>query len=183
MFKASAYPIGLNPDPLQELVGDALRCLRNHIVKIDYPTSLGRGHTLSDWKQVYKSADLMNRQVLSAIDGRGGVYALLVRKPNLDWQLKYIGQAKESVSKQRLRSHVIWRNKETPSGRFTGSKFDEVRLAVSQGHEIGISFVEIRPSSLRHYVEETLITKKNPQWNFNGVIVAKQRASVRHCVL
>lgn len=168
---------------LTTLVNNALCALRKSIKEIQYPQDLRRRANIGMWGRRYKEIDTLNKHVLSTLKEKAGVYVILVAMPNKDWQLKYIGQTNESGSKQRIRSHIVWRNKSTKSGKFTGSKFDEVQHAVIQGSDIAISFVEIAPASLRHYVEEVLIKKKQPEWNFNGTTLQGQKRSARFCVL
>jgi len=50
--------------------------------------------------------------------------------------------------RQRIRSHIVWRNKNTKSGKITGSKFDEVQKITLSGKKLGFSFVEIHPAPL-----------------------------------
>ncbi|VAW71840.1 hypothetical protein MNBD_GAMMA12-1780 [hydrothermal vent metagenome] len=132
---------------------------------------------------MYKDIDELNEQFLKDIDGRGGVYAIFSAKPKQEWELKYIGQVKSSGVRQRIRSHLVWRNKNTESGNSTGSKFDEVMAEITNGHDIAFAFVEVKPQSLRHYVEEILITKCQPLWNYNGTTLNGQRSSrSRRCL-
>ena len=75
------------------------------------------------------------------------------------WCLWYIGEAKVEQVRKRIRTHLVWKDKRT------GSKLAEVQDAVGRGQRIAISFVEIRPESLRCCIEETLIKKWRPDWN------------------
>ncbi len=168
---------------LDALVADVLVALRTSVVETRYSDSLRRPSNGGLWATDYPEIDKLNESILESLKGRGGVYAILVADPKGAPHLKYSGQTNAAGSKQRIRSHFIWRNKITPSGRFTGSKFDEVQRSVSRKFDIYIAFVEVAPESLRHYVEETLIKKKHPPWNFNGTTLRGQRRSERHCVL
>jgi hypothetical protein len=85
------------------------------------------------------------------------------------------------ILKQRIRSHLVWRNKKTKSGKFTGSKFDEVQHHISHGFDIALSFIEIEPESLRHYVEEMVLARSNPEWNFHGTTLQGQNLSKHFC--
>jgi len=99
------------------------------------------------------------------------VYAIYVGEPDEGKEkseLKYIGQTKSTGARGRIRSHLVWRNKDTKSGKYTGSKFDEVVDKVTSGKCIYLSFCEISPSSLRHYVEEQLFIGVKNGWNKHG---------------
>lgn len=182
MFAKAQYEAPTtDDDPLKTLTSAALRDLRASITEVMFPAELRRKSEPDVWQTQYHHVDRLNQSLLSAVQNRAGVYAILTTKGDKDWQLRYIGQAKESVSRQRVRSHLIWRNRDTPSGKSTGSKFDEVKLAVNSGNLIGFSFVEIEPSSLRHYVEATLIERHHPEWNFHGTTAAGMLAKKRLC--
>jgi len=183
MFSKAAYTQKVKNDPLKLLVSEALTHLRNSIIDFKYPKAVQCKHGRDAWKANYKSIDELNETILESIKGRGGVYAIHIARPGKDWHLKYIGQAKAALSRQRIRSHLVWRNKETLSGRFTGSKFTEIQDAVCSGYDVAITFVEIEPESLRHYVEEELLKKKNPEWNLHSTTLRRQQISMIHCSL
>jgi hypothetical protein len=168
---------------LDAFAAEAHIALRESIVPFEYPKAVRSRKGALEWKNAIVEIDRMNRETLESIAGRAGVYALFVAKASGDWQLKYIGQAKGNGSKQRIRSHVVWRNRFTKSGKFTGSKFDEVQSAVSRKRDIAISFVELAPASLRHYVENYLIDAKQPEWNYHGTTAKQQIRSNSHCLL
>lgn len=181
MFKTVKYISAEEFDPLNILLDSALRQLKDSINEFIYPVDLRHSASNDVWKIRYKEIDKINADIMNAICGKSGVYAILSARPNKGWVLQYIGQAKSSVSKQRIRSHLVWRNKNTKSGRFTGSKFDEVQQALRTGNDIALSFIEISPGSLRHYVEEMLIDKMQPAWNLNGTTAQRQSANRMHC--
>jgi hypothetical protein len=168
---------------LKELLSSARKCLNSTKVKFIYPDLFKEKGAVDTWKEHYKEIDKANIDVLNNIDKRGGVYAIFAAKPKKEWQLKYIGQTKSESSKQRIRSHLVWRNKKTKSGKSTGSKFDELQRLVVSGHDVALSFVEVSPESLRHYVEEELINKTQPQWNHNGTTLKGQKRSHMRCSL
>jgi len=47
---------------------------------------------------------------------------------------------------------------------------EKVKTAVSNGDEIGISFIKVEPEPLRLFVEETIIAKHREElpWNTHG---------------
>lgn len=174
MLAKVTYLPRIDYDPLGDLVADAKRYLRNQQIPILYPDALRKRHDLADWKRLISEICALNSGLLTGIANRGGVYAIWVEaraSTNLDWELKYIGQTKGELSRQRIRSHLIWRNKETNSGRFTGSMFDQVRSQVALKREIALSYVEVDPETLRHFLESTLLAKYHPQWNTQGTIL------------
>jgi len=99
------------------------------------------------------------------VAGKAGVYSIFRLKKNKQWELLYTGQTQSKTARQRIRSHIVWRNKKTTSGKFTGSQFDEVQRIIISGEKLGFSFIEIFPAPLRHYIEEMLIEVLRPPWN------------------
>lgn len=161
---------------LDELVRCTREKMKQQIVEVKYPNVLRQKIGREIWDTVYQDIDKLNEKLLKCVDGRGGVYSIFTAKPEKEWELKYIGQVKSNGARQRVRSHLIWRNKKTVSGKSTGSKFDEIMSEVTKGREIAFSFVEIEPESLRHYVEEVLINKCQPLWNYNGTTLNGQKS-------
>ena len=156
------------PDPLDLLAQSALRSLQQRVARIEYPDDLCRTDAILRWKEFHPRIEAQNPGFLQAVEGRSGVYAILTAMSGQPWRLQYIGQSEARGTRQRIRSHLIWRNKETPSGKYTGSKFDSVTEAVMAGAHVGFSFVAIEPGSLRHYVEHQLIVQCSPPWNIHG---------------
>ena len=104
--------------------------------------------------------------------GKGNVYAILTRDPNMNdpWRPRYVGQRESSKIGERMRQHLVKRSKKT------GSMLDKVKRAVSDGLIVGVSFIMVKPEALRHYVEEFVIMSE-PQldWNTHKVIEALRR--------
>jgi hypothetical protein len=98
-------------------VQQALKGLEGGHVEILYPDELRTKHDLETWRLCYKKIDLLNKGVLAEVKGKAGVYALFVAENGRDWTLKYIGQSKGALTRQRIRSHIVWRNNDTPSGK------------------------------------------------------------------
>lgn len=76
----------------------------------------------------------------------------------------YIGHSSASLSRQRLINHFI---KKDPR---TGSQLDKVKQAVSEGNQIGLSFLRIEPEYMRKPLEEWLIARNSEKlvWNIHG---------------
>lgn len=181
MFKKVSYKPITEYDPLQVLLQACKEGLRENIHEIKYPSTLRCRQAKNIWESHTEEIDSLNCEILSSLTGRSGVYAIYVAKPKTDWNLKYVGQAKGTVLKQRIRSHLVWRNKNTKSGKFTGSKFDEVQSHISLGYDIALSFIEIVPESLRHFVEEMILARSHPEWNFHGTTLGGQDRSKNFC--
>ena len=153
---------------LHRLLTKSKEVLQSSIQIVHYPTSLRVNGVISEWSQKYKEIDKSNQKLLDHISQKAGVYTLCTKDRQDHWKILYIGQTQSKTARQRIRSHIIWRNKKTKSGQFTGSKFDEVQGIILSGSKLGFSFVQIHPASLRHYVEENLIKELNPPWNQHG---------------
>ena len=162
MFKILKIEI---EEHLRKLVIKLKEVLQNSIQIVHYPTSLRRNGSISEWSQKYKEIDKSNQKLLNHISNKAGVYTLFTLDGQDYWKILYIGQTQAKTARQRIRSHIVWRNKKTKSGKITGSQFDEVHEIIMSGKELGFSFVEIHPAFLRHYIEENLIEELNPPWN------------------
>ncbi|WNG17799.1 VOC family protein [Cystobacter fuscus] len=183
VFQMVTYrPPSGTADPLLLLTDSALASLKASVARVQYPAELCQQQTPEEWREHVPAIDQQNSGLLGSVADRSGVYVILTAEdPASQWTLKYIGQSKADLSRQRIRSHLVWRNKDTPSGSFTGSKFDEVSRAVMEGKHIGFSFVSIEPASLRHYVEVELIHRFQPAWNSHGRSVDSQEPSADLC--
>ena len=152
-------------EPLRLLLKQSELALFESVQNVNYPNSLKRDDAIAKWSQIYQEIDRLNKDLLANINRKAGVYSLFSSKGKRQWKLLYIGQTQSKTARQRIRSHIVWRNKKTPSGKITGSQFDEVQRIIMSGYELGFSFVEIYPAPLRHYIEENLIGNLNPPWN------------------
>lgn len=165
MFSTVSYQASKEFDPLKELVSSAKKILKESMQLVSYPDEI----TVDNWKSLYKDIDKSNCALLDSVNKKSGVYAILTLNHKNRITLKYIGQTASEYSKQRIRAHLVWRNKITTTGKFTGSKFNEVQAAVVNRRKVYISFVEIKPDALRHYVEESLLKYFSPEWNIQQV--------------
>lgn len=165
MFCTVSYHAHKGNDPLKQLVKSARVSLTENMRLVSYPEGL----TMANWRSNYKKIDKLNSDLLKAIQDKSGVYAILTFDHRRNIILRYIGKTFSKYSRQRIRAHLIWRNKITKSGKFTGSKFDEVQETVSKNKSVYIAFVEIKPATLRHYVEGILLEYFSPEWNIQEV--------------
>jgi len=152
-------------EALRSLLKESKKALLNSIQNIQYPSILKKKGAILKWEQNYQEIDRLNESILDNISRKAGVYSLFKQNSKKQWEWLYIGQTQSKTARQRIRSHIVWRNKKTESGKFTGSQLDEVQRVVALGKELGFSFVEIHPAPLRHYIEENLIEELSPPWN------------------
>lgn len=83
----------------------------------------------------------------------------------LNQKLVYIGQTKSSLSTTRLTNHLFYKHEKT------GSKLKNVKESIKNGNSISISYISVKPESLRHYIEDELIKKYtllDTLWNIQG---------------
>ena len=149
---------------LRELLEKSKTALLNSIQIVHYTSSLRGEKAISTWSQKYKEIDKLNKELLKHISNKAGVYSFSTSEGR-GRKILYIGQTQSKTARQRIRSHIVWRNKKTKSGKITGSQFDKVQKIIISGKELSFSFVEIQPAPLRHYIEENLIEELNPPWN------------------
>lgn len=106
----------------------------------------------------------MNREVLDRLANKGNVYAIFLSSDE-EWVAVYVGQRKSEKLRERMMQHLVKKHKKT------GGQLANVQCAVAEGKRIGISYVLIEPSSLRHYVEESIIVARGDgelPWNKHG---------------
>lgn len=157
---------GAEVDPLKILFNTARTHVGESIRRVVYPSKLCSRHGLLVWERIYAQIDQLNKSIIEDVSGRDGVYAIWLLG-RTGWALKYVGQTQGSTARQRFRAHMVWTSQNN-EGK-TGSQFLKVREAVMHGKQIGFSFVEIRPGTLRHYIESNLIGRHVPEWNQHGV--------------
>ncbi|HIP28554.1 MAG TPA: hypothetical protein EYG82_05200 [Sulfurovum sp.] len=102
-----------------------------------------------------KDLKILNSNALPKNDAN--IYAIFI-----DNILVYIGQTKSSLNSTRLTNHLFYKHPKT------GSKLDKIKLCVKNNNSISTSYIAVKPESLRHYIEDELITKYTPEWNIQG---------------
>lgn len=131
----------------------------NNIAEFVYPEKL-RNSKKDTWEKFIPEIRRKNESKLKEISAKSGVYALFTKSLGKNkWQLKYIGQTWSKYSRSRITNHLITKHKNT------GAKLEVVKKSVQNGEYIGIVFIEVKPSELRHFLEEKLISKYKPEWN------------------
>jgi len=106
----------------------------------------------------------INKGLFEKIKNTANVYAIFTASnPHNNFSLRYIGQSKAKLAKARLTNHLIKKHKNT------GAKLGEIIKHVKTGGIVKVSWINIHPESLRHYIEEELIGKHpEADWNFHG---------------
>jgi len=76
----------------------------------------------------------------------------------------YVGHSSASLSRRRLINHFVDKHDKT------GAQLKKVQEAVSDGKQIGISFLKIDPDYMRKPLEEWLISRNSGKlvWNIHG---------------
>ncbi len=150
-----------NEKILNSFLSGAQKKLLNQIKikEFFYPKVLRNGKRAS-WEKHIPEIKRQNEAKLKEVSSKAGVYALFTRCSNKKkWELKYIGQTASKHSRTRITNHLITKHKDT------GAKLETVRKEVQSGKHVGITFVEVQPPELRHFLEEKLISANNPKWN------------------
>ena len=150
-----------NEELLNSFLSDVQRMLLNqkNINEFEYPKEL-RNSKKNTWEKHVSEIRRRNESKLKEISAKSGVYALFTKSLDKNkWQLKYIGQTWSKHSRSRITNHLITKHKDT------GAKLEVVKRSVQNGEYIGIVFIEVKPSELRHFLEERLISIHKPEWN------------------
>ena len=110
------------------------------------------------------SFDSLNQDLLKSISKKSIVYCIWIGRNYEELESVYIGHASGSLSRQRIRTHLTKKNKAT------GSKLEQVKIAIQNNKKIGLSFVEIEPAYMRKSIEAWLIEKLTHKlkWNINS---------------
>jgi hypothetical protein len=149
------------PEGLAEF---AKACANDLFCTVQHEFKFPAGTSLQQWpaQEIKKEND----KLLRSLRNSGNVYAIFVREPSKgsSWTKVYVGERKSSGLRERITQHLIDKHEKT------GSMLEAVKTAVSNGADIGLSFIKVEPESLRLYVEETIIAKhkKELPWNTHG---------------
>lgn len=110
-----------------------------------------------------ESFDKLNSEMLKNISNKFIVYCLWQGKNVEDLNPKYVGHAKNTISRQRIRAHLTKKNKAT------GAQLDKVKEFLSAKTHLGITYLIIEPGYMRTSLEEWLIYKHVDilEWNKN----------------
>lgn len=151
-------------DGPEELLGFADRCDRALFSSGKHEFLFPTRCTGENWRA--DEIKELNKALLGTLKNAANVYAIFLNAPaeGPEWVAMYVGQRKASGLRERITQHLISKSHQT------GSVLDRVKLAVSTGSKISLSFVNVRPDALRLYVEEVIIAnhKQELQWNKHG---------------
>lgn len=124
-----------------------------------------------DIREGVKESKNINKEAISKLVNNGAnIYALWVKRAKGRWELKYIGQRKESGIRERLCQHLFSKHKKT------GSQLENIIREVGENHKIGVSCIRVVPDAMRSSVEEGLISehKDSPLWNTHNTMKSRQ---------
>lgn len=109
------------------------------------------------------SFDRLNSKLLKSVSNNYIIYCLWLGKSHSDLEPKYIGHAKNTISRQRLRAHFTKKNKAT------GAQLDKIKKNLDEKKYFGLTYLVIEPSYMRTSLEEWLINKNidKLEWNKN----------------
>lgn len=147
------YPYIENLDAFVKKIDTHLNNPTNQI-SVNYPKA-----QIKPWNP--EALQNANEDILSRISGAANIYAIYTAPKNAKtFSVRYIGKSTRKLARQRIRNHLFQKHEKT------GAKLDKVIKHVQSGGKIKISWVQIKPESLRNYVEEELIKRhKEANWN------------------
>lgn len=102
-----------------------------------------------------------NNEFLKAVSKKSIIYCLWIGESIKNLEPVYIGQAKHTISRQRLRAHFTKKNTST------GSQLEKIKGCLKKNQIIGLTFLTIEPGYMRTSLEEWLINKNSNKliWN------------------
>lgn len=105
--------------------------------------------------------DTANKEILAAVSGNANIYAIFTAPNDSSiFLLRYIGKTTRKLARQRIRNHLIKKDKNT------GAKLDKIMAHARSGGLVKIAWIKIEPESLRNYMEEELINRhEEADWN------------------
>ena len=107
--------------------------------------------------------DKLNAELLNEVANKFIVYCLWQGSNENKLNPKYVGHAKNTISRQRMRAHLTKKNKAT------GAQLDKIQQNLNEKKYIGITYLIIEPSYMRTALEEWIlnINKEKLEWNIN----------------
>ncbi|TLP78101.1 hypothetical protein FEA48_02595 [Pseudomonas nitroreducens] len=118
-----------------------------------------------------------NKALLECVSGSANLYAIFTGElGRAESVLRYFGKTTKKLARQRITNHLFRKHEKT------GSKLAQVMAHACDGGTVKISWIEIRPESLRNYLEEELILR-HPEADWNRENRSKIKASFETPVL
>ena len=115
---------------------------------------------------------LANQKLLAQVSGSGNLYAIFTAAcGETEHSLGYFGKTTRKLARQRITNHLFRKNEKT------GSKLAQVIAHACDGGAVQIAWVEVRPESLRNYLEEELILR-HPEADWNRENRANIKAAI-----
>ena len=96
----------------------------------------------------------------AALNGNGNIHAILTRgggEP--EWTPKYVGHCDSEMLGGWASAHLVYNE------RRIGSRLADVKSEAGRGREIAMSYITVRPDSLRHFVHEAIVRHSALEWN------------------
>jgi len=103
-----------------------------------------------------------NKQILHKLANKSIVYCLWIGDTFETLEPMYIGQAKNTNSKNRIKAHLQSKNKTT------GAQLEKIKGQLTDRKIIGLSFVIVEPDYMRTSIEGWLMNKRKFKWNKNN---------------
>ena len=139
----------------RKVIQDAVSELENNILKMKYSNNINK----KNWRKV---ADGDFKNIRGNIPVNHNIYAIMVKvniktktaivdKNNNYYEVRYIG--KSSDIRKRLRSHLVYKSKETSSCLENVKK----HILGSSKKELYITTIQVIPHELNSYVESLLL--------------------------
>lgn len=109
------------------------------------------------------SFDELNKILLKNVAGNYIIYCIWIGSNSQNLSPKYVGHAKSTISRQRIRNHLTKKNART------GAQLEMVKKALERKMSFGLTYLIIEPSYMRTSLEEWIINKNKETltWNKN----------------
>jgi len=107
--------------------------------------------------------DRLNKEMLKNISNKCVIYCLWQGATLQELKPKYIGHAKNTIARQRIRNHLTKKNKAT------GAQLEKVKSALISKTFLGLTYLEIEPDYMRTALEAWLLQRNSSvlEWNRN----------------
>ncbi len=130
-----------------------------------YPPTLVGEFTTATWSASVPRIKELNEHILGSLRNNANLYAIYTRRdPRQPWAHVYVGHSKSKEMRTRITAHMIKKD----AG--TGAQLEQVMAAVRSGYSLAVSFLLVKPDSLRLVVEDCILNDPESEfpWNING---------------
>lgn len=154
------------PHDLQPFVAEC----RSRLIVADplpfsYPATLVGTSTTATWSASVARIKELNEHILGSLRNKANLYAIYTRRDSRQpWVPVYVGHSKSKEMRSRITAHMIKKDDGT------GAQLEQVMAAVRSGRSLAVSFLLIKPDSLRLVVEDCILNDPESEflWNTNG---------------